>query len=81
MSYLLMGQVLAALEGFLAAPYRIHETALLIEIAGQDLPYQLIGISALLRGSLREMRFLLGREMDFHNPQSKGNLRAWQGNE
>jgi hypothetical protein len=54
---------------------------LLIEIAGQDLPYQLIGISALLRGSLREMRFLLGREMDFHNSQSKGNLRAWQGNE
>jgi hypothetical protein len=42
------------------------------------LPYQLVGVAALLSGSLRQFRFLLGREMYFHEAQSKGKLRVWQ---
>ena len=79
MAHLLMGQIIAALQRFLATPHRIDKAALLIEIARQDLPYKLVGVTSLLSGSFRQFRFLLGREMYFHEAQSMGKRRVWQG--
>jgi len=43
-----MGQILAALQRFLATPNSVTEAALLVKIPLHDLPNQLIGITTLL---------------------------------
>jgi len=67
-----MREVLAVQQRVLATVHRVYEAAFLIEISRHDLLYQLIRLTALLGGRLREFRFLLGCEMYFHDAQNTG---------
>jgi hypothetical protein len=40
----------------------LNETAFLVEVLRHDFLHQLVGITALLSGRLRELRFEFGRE-------------------
>jgi hypothetical protein len=73
-----MREVLAAMQGFLATPYRVSEAAFLVEIPRHDLLNQLVGVTALLSGRLRQPRFLPGCEMHFHDAQITRKLGSWQ---
>jgi hypothetical protein len=42
------------------------------------LSHQLVGFAALLSGRLRQPRFLLGCEMDFHALKVRQSEREWQ---
>ena len=69
-----MSKVLAMIERFLAASHSTNEEAFLVEIASQDLPNQLIWVTALLSGRFRQSGFLLGCEMYFHGLRVRQNL-------
>jgi len=73
-----MGEILAALQCFLATPHRVNEAAFLVEVSRHDLPYQLVGVTALLSGGLRQPGFLLGCEMYFHALQGTSKPRERQ---
>lgn len=63
---LLMRQILAALQGVLAALHGLGEACFLLEIPRENVLHQLAGIAALLSGGLRELRFEFRREVYFH---------------
>jgi hypothetical protein len=46
-----------------------QEPRFAIEIAGKDILHQAAGISPRLVGDLRYLRFLLGRQIDYHAAQ------------
>src|SRR5580698_2888028 len=66
LAHVLMREVLAVQQRFLATVDRVNEAALLIEIPGHDLLYQLTGIASLLSRGSRKLRFEFGREKNFH---------------
>jgi hypothetical protein len=74
-----MGEIVAAFERCFAAHYRVNEAAFFVDIPRHHLLYQFAWIPALLSGRLRESRFLLGCEMDFHEAQSTRKLPTRQG--
>jgi hypothetical protein len=73
-----MGEILAALERFLATSHPVNEAAFLVEVSRHDLPYQLVGVTALLSGGLRQPGLLLGCEMYFHALQGTSKPRVRQ---
>ena len=79
LAHLLVREVVAVQQRVFATVHRVDEAAFLVEVPRHDLPYQLIGISALLCGRSCEFRFELGCEKYFHDAQDTGKPSAWQG--
>ncbi len=67
LAHLLVGEVGTALQSLFATPHCVMETAFLVEITCHDLPHKLVGITTLLSGRLRQLRFELWCEMHFHS--------------
>jgi len=61
-----MRKAFAALQGCFATAHGLNEAAILVEIPGHDLLHQLVGITALLSGRLRELLFYIRGEVYFH---------------
>ena len=66
MAGLLVREIFASLQGFLAAPYGLGEAGFFLEIARNDILQQLVGIAALLSCGVRQLRFKFRRKMHFH---------------
>jgi hypothetical protein len=63
---LFVGQVFSTAQGILASFYGLDKAGFLFKMPGKNFLYQIAGIPALLGGGLRQLRFQLRREMDFH---------------
>src|SRR5208283_475567 len=64
---------LASLSGCESLLNGGKEACFLVKIAGDDIRHQLLRIGARPGRDLRELRFLLGSEMDFHVPKIREN--------
>ena len=71
-----MRQMLAALQGFLAARDGGSETSVLVKATRHHVPDQFVGLSPLLSGGAREPCFKLGGEMNFHALSRYGKAAA-----
>ena len=71
---MLMGEIFAPLESFLAALHGLDETGLFLEIARQSLVNQLVGIAALHGGGLCQLRFQFPRDVHLE-PESARSAR------
>jgi hypothetical protein len=65
-AHLLMSKVLAALQGFLSALHALDKAGIVLEIAGNNVLQQCVGITALLGCGMHQLRFEFRREMHFH---------------
>jgi hypothetical protein len=57
---LLVGEILASLQSFLASLYRLNEAGFFFEIARKNVLHQFGRIAALLGGGVCELRFEFG---------------------
>jgi hypothetical protein len=63
---LLVREIFASLQGFLAEPYGLGEARFFLEIARNNILQQLLRITALLSRRVRQLRFKFRRKMHVH---------------
>ncbi len=69
---MLVREIFAALQRFLAPLDGFNEASFLCEIAADRLLRKRIRVAAALAGQFRQLVLLFGREMYFHESQCKG---------
>jgi hypothetical protein len=63
---LLMGEILAPLESFLAAPQGLHEAGFLLEVARKNTLQKFVRLAALPGGGVGQLCFEFMPEVYFH---------------
>jgi hypothetical protein len=78
LSRLLVGEVFAAIQGFLAKLNRFNEAGFFREIPADSLLRERIRVTASMGGKFRKLVLLFRREVYFHISQSRGVIPACQ---